>query len=435
MKRPTKVPMALALVCGLLCAGLPVPTLGQEATDEAPATQLRVALDRVLAEHAFLIIEVMRTGLTPGPRFDAAGNALDANTNELVAAIQSVYGADAAAAFGEQWRNHIAFLVDYARALKNRDTSAANLADTQLQNYVAKFSALLAGAVQLPEAAVAGLIREHVDQLKQVASLQTADFSAVYPAILETYEHMFMIGDALATAITAQFPSRFIGQDFAFSAATDLRMELERFLAAHAELASLAIRADLTNAPDSAAAKAAIGQNSSALATAISSIYGQTTGDAVSAEWQRMVGLQLDYIEATKAGNTFSQATAKDALAHSGIAFAGVLARANPKLSQTELQDMIGKQSTSLITEADRFFANDYASAYAAQRSAYAASGVLGAYMARGIASQFPGRFPDSAYRAPGPNLQLYGWILLGLAALLVAIRRRPTMDGARKGG
>ena len=54
--------------------------------------------DQVLAEHAFLIVQVMRTGLTPGPEFNAAADTLDANTNDLVAAIGSVYGEAAATA-------------------------------------------------------------------------------------------------------------------------------------------------------------------------------------------------------------------------------------------------------------------------------------------------------------------------------------------------
>ncbi len=92
----------VAVLFGAMAALIAAPSVAKGPSDEAPATQLRVALDRVLAEHAFLLIQAMRTGLTPGPEFDAAPGALDANTNQLVAAIQSVYGKDAADAFGEQ---------------------------------------------------------------------------------------------------------------------------------------------------------------------------------------------------------------------------------------------------------------------------------------------------------------------------------------------
>src|SRR5436190_21192328 len=96
---PRHPTVLLAAICGLLMTGLAAPVVAKESAEEAPATQIRVALDRVLAEHAFLIVQVMRTGLTPGPEFDAAGDTLDANTNDLVAAIRSVYGDAAASAF------------------------------------------------------------------------------------------------------------------------------------------------------------------------------------------------------------------------------------------------------------------------------------------------------------------------------------------------
>src|SRR5439155_3723037 len=310
------------------------PVAAKES-DAAPATQLRVALDRVLAEHAFLIVQVMRTGLTPGPEFDAAANTLDANTNDLVAAIQRVYGKDAATAFAEQWRNHIAFLVDYARALSKKDTSAANLADTQLHQYVTTFSALLAGAVQLPEAAVEGLIREHVEQLEQVAKFEASRFGEAYPAILETYQHMFMIGDALATAIVAQSPDRFPGQQFAFSAATDLRIKLDRLFGEQTELAALAMRAKVNGAADLAAAMAALNQATRELSAAISSVYGGAVDASAEAEWQKFGDLYLAYVTAKKVGDAAAQATAAQNLQQYGTALADFLAGANQPLSRT----------------------------------------------------------------------------------------------------
>src|SRR5688572_26937678 len=82
-----------------------------------PAAQLRVTLDTTLAEHAFLLGEAMRAGLQSGPDFDAVGDALEGNTSDLVDMIDDVYGADAGEAFGELWRSHVAYLIDYTRAL------------------------------------------------------------------------------------------------------------------------------------------------------------------------------------------------------------------------------------------------------------------------------------------------------------------------------
>jgi len=417
-----------AAVCGLLATGLAMPVAANESAEQAPATQIRVALDRVLAEHAFLIVQVMRTGLTPGPEFNAAADTLDANTNDLVAAIKSVYGEAAGTAFAEQWRNHIAFLVDYARALSKQDKSAAKLADSQLHQYVVTFSTILAGAVHLPEAAVEGLIREHVEQLEQIAGFQASRFGEAYPGILMTYQHMFMIGDALATAIVEQSPHRFPGRQFAFSAAIDLRIKLDRLFGAQTELAALAMRAKVNGAADLAASRAAVNEATHDLTATISSVYGGAVDASAEAEWQKFGDLYLAYVTAKKTGDAAAQSTAAQNLQQYGTALADFLARVNPRLSTATLSQLISAHTSDLVKEADQYVSGSYAAAYATQRGAFARSGVLSAFVADGIASQFPDRFPDTAF-APAqigpqtwPGLQLIGLMLLVVAAIEIAL-------------
>jgi len=410
--------LPVALLCGVLMLLAAAPVSAQDPS-EAPATQLRMAIDRVLAEHAFLIVQVMRTGLSGGAEFAAAGDALDENTGELVAAIEGIYGQDAADAVDEQWRNHIAFIVDYARALDDNDTSAANLATSQLQEYVTDFSALLAGAAQLPKDAVEGLINEHVEQLQQVASFEGAQFGEAYPAIRETYEHMFMIGDGLASGIVAQFPDRFSGRFSAFSRATDLRLDLNRLLGEHTELAALAMRASLTDAPDEAAASEALEANTAELQAAIATIYGEAAGTAFGTRWRSHTDLYLDYVAATKASNSTAQATALRGLRNYRSSFTAFLVSANPLLSAVEFEGLIAEHTDQLVEEADRFAEGDFDAAYATGRDAFAHSGVLADYLAHAIADQFPDLFPDTAARDRGPDRWVVGVLTL-LAAVLV---------------
>jgi hypothetical protein len=413
--------LRVALLCGVLTLTVAAPAAAQDPPADAPATQLRMAIDRVLAEHAFLSIQVMRTGLSGGEAFAAAGDALDENTDELVAAIDSIYGREAADVVDQQWRNHIAYIVDYARALDDNDTSAATLADSQLQKYVADFSAVLSGTAHLPEEVVSGLINEHVEQLQQVASFEGAQFGEAYPAIRETYEHMFMIGDRLALAIVAEFPDRFTGRNFAFSRATDLRLDLNRLLGEHTELAALAMRASLTDAPDAAAASAALEANTAELQAAIATIYGEAAGTAFGTRWRNHTDLYLDYVAATKASNSTAQAAALRGLRSYRSTFTAFLVKANPLLSAAEFEDLIAEHTNQLVEEADLFAEGDFAGAYAAGREAFAHSGVLGDYLARAIADQFPDLFPNTANRKDGSDLRLAG-VLLSLLAVLAWI-------------
>ena len=167
--------LRLALACALLVLAAQ-PVLGGSTRPASkpsaahavpnfntPAAQLRITVNRVLAEHAFLLGEAMRAGLGSGEGFEAAGDALEENTTELVGLIEEVYGAPAGDQFGELWRSHVAYLVDYTRALEADDDAAQDLAQHQLHEYVTDFSTFLAGAnPNLPEAAVEELVGEHV---------------------------------------------------------------------------------------------------------------------------------------------------------------------------------------------------------------------------------------------------------------------------------
>ena len=81
---------ALTVVLLMLAWALtPVPATGEDGQHgtlpdggstrpdfDLPAVQLRLALDRVLAEHAFLSIEAMRTGIAGGAEFEVAAEVL-----------------------------------------------------------------------------------------------------------------------------------------------------------------------------------------------------------------------------------------------------------------------------------------------------------------------------------------------------------------------
>ncbi len=134
--------IALVLVLGgLIAAGIGVlsATAGNSSSTEAarpmqsrasqasPAADLRVALDRLLGEHAVLAMNATNQGVTGSKSFPAAAKSLDRNSVELSKAIASIYGKNAGGVFlnGKfQWRDHIKFFVDYTVALAKKDKPA-----------------------------------------------------------------------------------------------------------------------------------------------------------------------------------------------------------------------------------------------------------------------------------------------------------------------
>ncbi len=113
----------------------------QMRTTSSPAASLRVGLNRLLAEHAYLAARA--TGAALGnrqPEFEAAAAALDQNSVDLSKAIGSAYGSDAEAAFLPLWRAHIGMVVDYATGKATNDRVMQDTAVADLLGYTNDFT-------------------------------------------------------------------------------------------------------------------------------------------------------------------------------------------------------------------------------------------------------------------------------------------------------
>ena len=417
--RRRTIPVVLVLASLILAT----PVAAVEPPPDPPATALRVVLDRALGEHAFLLGEVIRSGIAGAADFNAAAGALEQNSDDVIGAITDVYGAEAGAAFGEQWRNHVAYIVDYGRALDRNDPDAAQLAAEQLDRYVTDFSAFLANALPaLPPDAIQGLIGEHVQQLEHVASFDTADFGGAYSAIRETYVHMFAIGDGLTTGIVTLYPDRFTGRDRAFSPATDLRVTLDRLLGEHSYLAALTMRVVLRGATDVQSLLDALSANSEELSALLADIYGSGASDAFLGLWSSHIDAYVAYVTAVADNDDAAATVALDALRAYQADFSTFVANANPFLSAEAVEMLVSTHTDQLVAQADAYAAGDYEASYQLGREAYAHVGELGASLARAISDQFPLLIPDAAGSQPRPRVVVVGIVMLG-AALILAVR------------
>jgi len=76
--------------------------------------------------------------------------------------------------------------------------------------YVPQFAEFLAGATGLPQDALAALTTEHVLTTKAIVDAQGAkDVAGAAMADRTAGQHMQMIGDPLAKAITEKLPEKF----------------------------------------------------------------------------------------------------------------------------------------------------------------------------------------------------------------------------------
>ncbi|MFN0194997.1 MAG: hypothetical protein ACKVP5_23965 [Aestuariivirga sp.] len=213
----TKLAMTAALSAMMITGGIAaVEPTGSFQTSVAeakgPQSDLRLALNQLLSEHATLAAAA--TGAALGGRnkeFEAAAAALDMNSQDIAKAIGSVYGDAAGEAFLPLWRKHIGFFVDYTMATAKGSGKGQKKAVNDLVQYASDFGAFLNSATPaLPKEAVADLVKMHILSLKDVVDAQAnRDQKLAYQKIREASKHMQMIADPLADAIAAQFPEKF----------------------------------------------------------------------------------------------------------------------------------------------------------------------------------------------------------------------------------
>jgi hypothetical protein len=193
-------PLGKALAAGILTGGgaaLPVDF-------DSPARQLQSRVGLLLGEHAELAVDAMRSGISNSPDFPAAGAALDANTREITAMIESVFGAASAGSFQALWADHIDAFVTYTQSLAADDAALENTATERLKVFNEKFAAFLSTSTQgrlgAPTLADAFVMHEDL-LLRQINAYADRDYSTAHQLSFDAYHHMFTLAAQAATAI------------------------------------------------------------------------------------------------------------------------------------------------------------------------------------------------------------------------------------------
>lgn len=220
--RTAIVIMSLFLILASACGGkdvTPTPTATPLAPTEvlSPATNtkaasLRTGLNKLLQEHVYLA--GLATGAAANGRadeFQAAAKTLDQNSVAMSKAIESVYGADAAAQFLNGWRAHIGMFISYVDALNKKDQAGKDKALADLANYGKSADAFFSKAnPNIPPGLVEQTLAPHTGYLLAVCDAQVAkDHDKAYENLKAGADQTQMIGDFLSSAIVKQFPEKF----------------------------------------------------------------------------------------------------------------------------------------------------------------------------------------------------------------------------------
>ena len=188
------------------------PDHAMSAGTDSGASRLRAGLTSLLQEHVYL------AGITTGEAlaghdYKAAAAALEANTQGLQDAVTSVYGDAGGRQFGDLWRKHIGFFVDYTTGRATNDQAKIDKARADLDGYRADFGAFIESATKggLSKQAVADDLKPHVESLFAAIDAQAAKDPGQFAALKAAAAHMPMTASVLSGAITKQFPDKFAG--------------------------------------------------------------------------------------------------------------------------------------------------------------------------------------------------------------------------------
>ncbi|MFN8525083.1 MAG: cupredoxin family copper-binding protein [Chloroflexota bacterium] len=362
---------------------------------DSPAADLRVAMNRLMAEHVYLAARA--TGAALGGQqaaFEAAAGALDGNSVDISKAIGAAYGPEAEAAFLPLWRAHIGMVVDYTTGLAKDDQAKQQKAVDDLIGYTGDFAAFLSGANEnLPKDAVQSLVKDHVLTLKTVIDAQKArDQAKVYNSLREAMGHMSMVADPLAAATAKKFPGMFPGDPM--TPAVSYRVAVDNLLAEHVYLATSAALGGIGgNEAQFKAAAAALDGNSVDISKGIGLAYGPDAEAAFLPLWRAHIGMVVDYVVglATNDGAKSDKAVA-DLVGYTND-FAAFLSGANENLPKDAVQELVKGHILSLKDVIDAQKAGNPGAQFAAIRMAGGHMSMIGDPLAAATVAKFPGKF------------------------------------------
>ena len=340
---------------------------------------LRVALDSLLAENAFLSAAAMQAGAAA--RLDeliGVSSALDANTLTLAEIVGTLKGGATANAFADAWRGQSADLVSYAQGQQ-----APASADLEARRGVLA-SQLAVGNFSSADAS-SGLQRRTQAELMFVDSANSAQRMA---ALLESGDDL---GRPLAAAMAAQFSD--LSPQTTEGADIDLRLRLVSGLEEHVLLTGAAVAAAAdgraTEAQaDSDAAGAAADRLGAALAPGDAATgLSADVGSGVAVRLRSQTGAM---VSAASGGDRGQAAQDMDRLRGEIDA---LLSGANPLLPPGLVAQQLRASDQPLLTSADAFVARDYATAFARLHESVHQAQKPAETVAEAIVDRYPARF------------------------------------------
>ncbi|MCD7035778.1 copper amine oxidase [Metabacillus sp. GX 13764] len=382
---------------------IPAAAFAAEKPAEAPAAELRSGLDQLLSEHFVLAVMSMTKEYEGAPDAEQVQAALQQNAEDMVPAIEKLYGKEGAEQFGKIFGSHNGYTKSLAMAAKQKDQQAAAEAKDDINQFTKEFSVFLekaTGGKLTKETAKKALLAHEEDVQKTFESYAEGDYKQAYQSFREGFGRMFTISKALSGAITAQMPEKFASSD---TKAADLRSSLSSLTAEHTALAALGLQKGYDGAADYDFVNWAEDQHTMDFKKTISAIYGNKAGMQFEKIWQSdHIIAQGELAAAAAEGDQQKEQAAKGKLMNFSKKFGTFLSEATgERLSEKDAQAAILKHENSIIKAFDNYVSKDYAASYRSFREGYAFMFEAAKTLSNAIASQMPDKYTGSSSSMP----------------------------------
>ena len=184
---------------------------GQSAELDAPSWRLRSELTRLLGEHVGLALSALRAGAARNPDFPAAVTALNGNTSDVTAAVDSLFGEPAASQFMSLWADHLDLLGTYAADAGAMKPNRREAVQGELRAWQQRFAMFIdtatGGRMPAPDLAAALLGLDDL-LLRQVDAFAAKDYQQAQELANQTYPQVFGLARNMADAFGATVAAR-----------------------------------------------------------------------------------------------------------------------------------------------------------------------------------------------------------------------------------
>ena len=183
-----------------------------EDANPARVADTKAALRDLWAGHIFWIRNVVLDNATNNPAArDAAEKEVVANAKQIANTITPFYGEAASEKLFTLLAGHYGAVKEYSEATVAGNTRQQDAALAHLASNADEIAVFLSGAnPNLPKDTVRGLIAAHgAHHVAQITQFQERDYAREAETWQVMRQHVYVIADALTTALATQFPAKF----------------------------------------------------------------------------------------------------------------------------------------------------------------------------------------------------------------------------------